>query len=206
MLEIDHVIITVSDLDAAAERIRRSHGLASVLGGRHEGHGTGNRIIPLGGTYIELMAVVDEPEAMTSPLGSWVARRTADGDHPAAVCLRTDDISSIGDDLGYEPLAMSRRRPDGTEIAWLLAGMDRMIDDGSPFFIEWHIDPSDHPGAMDAPHEIGVTGIAWVEMGDAGSGLAAMPGGSAVDVRLAPGPPRGVHRVAVGTTTGEITL
>ena len=48
-------------------------------GGRHPGHGTANRIVPLGSSYIELMAVVDRVEADSSPLGSWVERRLVDG-------------------------------------------------------------------------------------------------------------------------------
>ncbi len=48
MYSIDHVVLAVSDLDEAAERLRRDHGLASVPGGVHPGWGTGNRIVPLG--------------------------------------------------------------------------------------------------------------------------------------------------------------
>jgi hypothetical protein len=70
MLEIDHVIVAVADLDVAAAALEREHGLASVAGGRHPGHGTGNRIVPLGDSYLELMAVVDEDEASASPLGA----------------------------------------------------------------------------------------------------------------------------------------
>ena len=75
MLAIDHVIVVVDDLDAAAARLLDEHGLASLPGGRHEGHGTGNRIVPLGPDYLELMAVVDADEAVGSPLGAWVAER-----------------------------------------------------------------------------------------------------------------------------------
>src|SRR5262245_6695165 len=75
VLALDHVIVVVADLDSAAGRLYREHGLASVAGGRHAGHGTGNRIVPLGSTYIELMAVVDPDEAASSPVGSWVGQR-----------------------------------------------------------------------------------------------------------------------------------
>src|SRR5687767_15772991 len=42
------------------------HGLASVDGGRHRDFGTANRIIPLGSTYLELVAVVDPGAAARS--------------------------------------------------------------------------------------------------------------------------------------------
>ena len=72
-LELDHVLIAVADLAAAARELEVRHGLASVEGGRHPGWGTANRIVPLGDTYLELIAVVDEAEAAESPFGRWVA-------------------------------------------------------------------------------------------------------------------------------------
>ena len=60
MIELDHVLIAVSDLEAAAREVERRHGLASVEGGRHQGLGTAKRIVPLGDTYLVLVAVVDE--------------------------------------------------------------------------------------------------------------------------------------------------
>lgn len=86
MLAIDHVIVPVENLDAAARRYYDQWGLASVSGGRHPGHGTANRIVPLGSSYIELMAVVDRVEADSSPLGSWVGRRLRDGGDRPRCC------------------------------------------------------------------------------------------------------------------------
>ncbi len=140
MLAIDHVIVVVADLEAAARRYEDELGLASVAGGRHPGHGTGNRIMPLGGAYLELMAVVDEEEAAASPLGAWVRGRVADtGGGPAALCLRTDDIDAVAARIGRAPLAMSRQRPDGVALDWHLVGLDDAITDGLPFFIQWHV-------------------------------------------------------------------
>lgn len=45
---IDHVIYAVGDLEADAARFRDELGLESVVGGRHPGWGTANRIVPLG--------------------------------------------------------------------------------------------------------------------------------------------------------------
>ncbi len=72
-LEIDHVLLAVADLAAAAREMEEHHGLASIAGGRHPGWGTANRIVPLGETYLELVAVVDEVEARQSVFGRWVA-------------------------------------------------------------------------------------------------------------------------------------
>ena len=115
VLAIDHVIVVVEDLDAAARRYHEQTGLASVSGGRHPGHGTANRIVPLGSSYIELMAVIDRVEADSSPLGSWVERRLRrrSANRPASLCLRTDDIEGAARRTGREPLLMRRTRPDG---------------------------------------------------------------------------------------------
>lgn len=47
-MRIDHVIYATRDLEGAVGRIERELGLASLPGGRHEGLGTHNRIVPLG--------------------------------------------------------------------------------------------------------------------------------------------------------------
>src|SRR5918994_6149300 len=73
-LELDHVLIAVVDLAEAARAIEARHGLASLEGGRHPSWGTANRIVPLGGAYLELVAIVDEAEAARSPFGGWVAQ------------------------------------------------------------------------------------------------------------------------------------
>jgi hypothetical protein len=71
--ELDHVLIAVADLMAAARAIEDEHGLMASEGGWHPGWGTANRIVPLGDAYLELVTVVDAAEAARSPFGQWVA-------------------------------------------------------------------------------------------------------------------------------------
>src|SRR4051794_41286944 len=77
---IDHVIYAVDDLDTAGAALFDREGLASVPGGRHEGWGTANRIVPLGESYLELIAVVDVEEAEQSEFGP-ADRRALTEDH-----------------------------------------------------------------------------------------------------------------------------
>ncbi len=203
MLAFDHVVIPVTDLDTAAARMSGEHGLASTAGGRHPGHGTGNRIIPLGPDYLELMAVVDRDEAAGSPMGRWVTASAAEGDRIGALCLRTDDIEATASRLGLEPMAMSRRTPEGVLLSWRLAGVDRAFTEGLPFFIQW--DTPDHPGTTPCRHEARPLGIKWLEFGADTAGLENWLGDHSLDIRMAPGGP-GPQRVGIATQKGELVL
>lgn len=70
---IDHIVISVPELDAGVESFRTLYGLETIGGGRHEGAGTENRIIPLDGSYLELVTVVDASSAAANPFGRLVA-------------------------------------------------------------------------------------------------------------------------------------
>ena len=203
MLAVDHVIVAVHDLDAVARRYDEEFGLASVAGGRHPGHGTGNRIIPLGSSYIELMAVVDRDEASASPLGSWMERRLAEvGEAPAALCLRTDDIEAAAQRTGRASLPMSRTRPDGVELTWDLVALDAALAEGLPFFIQWHVENEDHPGRALVEHRSKAVGIEWVELGGDQARLDAWLGPHELPLRHAAGV-TGPQRIAVGIADGD---
>jgi hypothetical protein len=136
MMELDHVLIAVDDLEAAAKVVEKRFGLASVEGGRHHGLGTANRIVPLGETYLELVGVVDRAEAAASGFGSWVGG----GERPRLLgwCLRTDALDAVARRLGLTIADGSRARPDGTVLRWRMAGLERSAEEPSlPFFIEW---------------------------------------------------------------------
>jgi hypothetical protein len=206
VLAIDHVIVVVDDLGAAARRYDEVFGLASVTGGRHPGHGTGNRIVPLGSSYLELVAVVDEEEAAESPFGRWVERLATGGrDAPAALCLRTDDIDAAARRTGCDALAMSRTRPDGVVLEWEVVGLELAIADGLPFFIQWHVDEGDHPGRDRVEHRRDPVGIDWVELGADASRLHAWLGDHDLPLRMVDGA-AGPHRVAVAMVDGEAVV
>lgn len=197
--------MTVRDFDATARRLFDRYGLASVPGGRHHGHGTGNRIVPLGPNYLELMAVVDSVEAEDSPLGRWVAERVAKGDDLAALCLRTDDIDEVGRRIGQEPERMSRRRPDGVELGWWLTGLPTALNEGLPFFIQWDVPAGRRPGRTPAEHRVEPAGIAWVELGGDPGRLADYLGPHDLDLRLV-SEHTGVRGLGITTSGGEIVL
>ena len=63
---LDHVIIGVRDLDEATRIFRDKLGLVPSGGGVHTNGGTANRIIVIGDTYLELIAVRTPHEAQQS--------------------------------------------------------------------------------------------------------------------------------------------
>lgn len=205
-LRIDHLIVAVPDLDEAAARLFERFGLASVEGGRHQGHGTANRIVPLGDDYIELMSVIDPAEAETSVMGRWVDAAARDGARLHALCLRTDDIAGVAADRGLEAIPMTRLRPDGMVLSWRLAGLDRAISEPPlPFFIQWDVDRREMPGAAVAPHTCDPTGITGVELAGDPAGIRAWIGDADIPVAVAAGAPS-LTNATIGTSDGEIVL
>lgn len=188
----DHVLLTAVDPDAAGKALHAETGLASVEGGEHVGQGTRNRIVPLGDGYLEHLGLVDG-EPVSSVMADWVRGRPPG---PAALCLRTDRIDEDAERLGTVAFDMERRRPDGVVLRWRLAGLEKAIETGCPFYIEWDIDPSDHPQMMAADHRVQPSGIAWVELGGDPAGIAGALGAHDLDIRLVGGR-AGVRRVAV---------
>jgi hypothetical protein len=205
-MRIDHVVIVVPDLEAAADRLLEDHGLGSVPGGRHPGHGTANRIVPLGADYVELVAVVDEAEAAADAFGTLVGDHAAGGGGPFAWCIATDDVEAVAGRLGLVAGAWTRERPDGIVLRWQLAGLERSLADPSlPFFITWDIPPELHPGRAAADHRERTEGIARVDLRGDRDRVKAHLLGEDLPVRVAPGV-GSVTAVVIATDRGEIVL
>lgn len=205
MLAFDHLIIAVQDAGAAARAFEAQYGLASVVGGRHVGHGTANRIVPLGPDYLELMEVADRAEASRSPLGSWLLEQIAPGGALAALCLRTDDLDAVAGRLGLEPVSMSRLTPEGRELRWRLVGLEHMLRRGFPFFIEWDIPAGSHPGRSAVAHRSSPRGISWVELGGPHDELEDWLGPHELDLRLSR-TGRGPRAAGVDLGAGTLVL
>jgi len=198
-LELDHVLIAVSDLGEAARQLQAVHGLLSVEGGRHPGWGTANSIVPLGDTYLELIAVVDEAEAAGSPFGSWVAGATFD--RPLGWAVRTRELDAIARRLGLTVDAGVRITPDGAVLRWRTAGKGEAVTEPSlPFFIEW-APGTEHPG-MACPAN--ATLATLVLDGDVDR-LASWLGDHALPIVVRPGLPA-VASIVVSGPGGEIVL
>ena len=187
-MHIDHVIYATADLDATAARLEADHGLAAKGGGRHAGIGTENRIVPLGGGYLELIAVVDPAEAERSPLGHVLALRIAGrGEGLMGWVVAVDDVDAEARRTGAELSVIER---DGLRAR--LAGVaTAMAEPALPFFIQRD------PGIADPGAAGDLGGITWVEVAGDAARLRAWLGERELPVRVSGGDPA-VLAVGIG--------
>ncbi len=198
-MEIDHVLIAVSDREAAAERLAAAHGLTSYEGGRHPGWGTANWIVPLGTAYLELIEIVDELEARVSQLGEWVGN--ADDGAFIGWAVRPRHLDATAARLGVEISEGSRTLPSGERIAWRTAGVEQAAGrPWLPFFIE-RDDPTRFPGADGSP----VASFERLEIDGDPDELARWLGGESLPLVVERGRV-GVTAVVLAGSGGEIVV
>jgi glyoxalase-like protein len=187
-VRIDHVIYAAADLDAAAARVERELGLVAHPGGRHEGLGTHNRIVPLGGGYLELLAVADAKEAAGSDFGrGLVARLAAGGDGLLGWVVAADDVDAVAGRLGTTITMIAR-----AGLSARLTGVaEAMREPFLPFFI------TRDAGASDPGVDGDAGGITWVEVAGDPTRLTQWLGSSPLPVRVVPGPPA-LRAVGIG--------
>jgi hypothetical protein len=179
-VRIDHVIYAAADLDAAAARIESELGLIACAGGRHEGHGTHNRIVPLGGGYLELVGVADAEEAAGSDFGRGpLARLGRGGDGLIAWVVAVDDVDSVARRLGTTITTIRR-----AGLSARLTGVaEAMREPLLPFFI------SRDAGVPDPGVGGEAGGITWIEVAGDGDRLERWLDCTALPVRVVDGPP-----------------
>jgi hypothetical protein len=218
--ELDHTLVAVTDLEAGARRFLHDYGLTALAGGRHPGVGTANRIVPLGRSYIELIAVADRAEATASERADRVTSALAAGHTFAGWAARTDELDTLrrrlaGAGWGVgEAVDGSRQKPDGQVLRWRSAQLypdSRRMDAGVlPFLIEWDVPSSEHPGSMEVVHDAGpveAVGLRF-EAPDperARSQLGLILGGT-IDVGVMPGPSARLVAMELRSAGGRLLI
>lgn len=139
---IDHLVLAVPSLDRGIDDLAAILGVTPTPGGAHPGAGTHNALVSLGApTYLEVIAPdPQQPDVAERAFGvdddsssRLVAFAVGCADIDATVALLRDDgYTDVAD-----PYAMTRRRPDGTELAWRLARIGGRIGGAHPFLISW---------------------------------------------------------------------
>ena len=199
------MLLAVSDLSVAAQEIEARHGLVALEGGRHPGWGTANRIVPLGASYLELVAVVDESEAAQSAFGRWVAGAHPRSAEPLGWAVRTDRLDAVARRLGLTVAAGSRTAQDGRVARWRLAGVEQAAAEPFlPFFIEW-ADGVSLPGSAPAAHRAGAVRLASLRLAGDAARLTGWLGDRRLPITVRPGAPA-VTAVLLAGEAGEISL
>jgi hypothetical protein len=145
LLGIDHLVVAVRSVEAAAAVLERDLGLAVTGGGRHEAMGTYNRLAFVGDAYIELIGVFDAALVRSSSSfavgGAALAHLDERGEGLATYAVATDDVAqdvarlrAIGSPIG-DPVAGARTRPDGEVVRWTCA-FPELGPERPPFLIE----------------------------------------------------------------------
>jgi hypothetical protein len=186
-VRIDHVIWKAADRERGAAHIADTFGLSDDGGGRHAGIGTHNRVFPLGGGYLEVLAVADPQEAARSPLGQTIV------DAPEGLfawAVAVDDVEAHADRLSLEVTTIARE-----DLTARLAGVaEAMRDRSLPFFIQRDAGVADPGASGDAG------GISVLELAADAERLESWLGGADLPLRLADDDgPRGLRALVLGS-------
>jgi catechol 2,3-dioxygenase-like lactoylglutathione lyase family enzyme len=157
---IDHIVIAVPDL-ATAQKSYETLGFTVVPGGRHP-VGTHNVLIGFAdGSYIELIAFYEK-----NPAHKWWEPLQRGGGL-VDLCMQTDDLA--GDTAAFrragvaidDPSPLSRLRPDGYQLKWVLSIPREGYKGVAPFLIQDET-PRDERVPRQTRHANGATGIGTV--------------------------------------------
>jgi catechol 2,3-dioxygenase-like lactoylglutathione lyase family enzyme len=158
---IDHIVITVNDLDEASASFA-ALGFTVTFGGHHEHRPSSNALIPFAdGSYIELVGFRPHPEPIIDPW--WDLLQLGEG--LVDFALRSDRVSldlervSIAGIPARGPISGGRARPDGQQIDWQVVRISsrERSTARAPFIIE-DLTPRDLriPSGSEAQHANGV--------------------------------------------------
>lgn len=203
-LALDHVIVAVPDLDQAAKALERIAGLRANPGGRHPTLGTENRLVPLGGAYLEVISVADADLAATNEFGRAVLEARETGPQFTGWVVRTPAIEDAAAQWESDVVPLSRKTPAGTQVRWRMAGLENARDRTRPLLIEWEDERSAPPFA-EPVHPVGRVQLRHVEVGDPARLLGTwLPH---IDhVLLTASGPAGVHAVTLTAADGRIVV
>jgi len=199
---IDHLVYATPDLDATLADIRSGWGIEPTNGGRHDGLGSRNALLSLGGsTYLEVVGPDAEQGDPPGPRPFGIDEL----DEPALVTWAAgvpsidtwiDWARARGVDPG-DAFEMQRTTPGGEVLRWRLT-MPPFDGDGVlPFLIEW-------PGVTPAATAANGCSLMSLELQHPDLAIGSRLGEYAVPVEVAKG--ERLIRATIFTPTGVVTL
>src|SRR5215469_14938380 len=170
---IDHFVIVVPELEAAIRDYTEA-GFTVVRGGRHN-IGSHNALIGLAdGAYIELIAFLDSVGGHP-----WYAALEKGGGL-VDFCMQTDDLETDAQAMRQAGVPMSaanpmtRDRPDGFRVSWVLSIPGAPFNGRAPFLIKDET-PRDERVPRQRSHRNGVTGLKAVTIAVTDPGASGVP-------------------------------
>ncbi len=205
---VDHIVWAVPDVGAAVERIVGSWGITPTVGGSHDGRGTHNVLVSLGGsTYLEVIGPDPSQPDPGRPRSFGVDDLDPGGEgRLAGWAMGTSDIDGLVSDLravGVDPgevRDMSRTKPDGVRLSWRLTLSEAERGPAVPFLIDWADTPSP---ATDSASGCSLRSLT-IHASDTAL-LEAYQRVGGLDLQCEPGPQDGLS-VVCSTPLGEARL
>ena len=161
--ELDHLIITVPDLEAGVAAVEEATGVRAIPGGSHPGRGTANFLLGLAPTgwpegahtYLEILGPdpqQEKPADGTLPLDAHLATEPTLQTwaiHPPAFLAKVAAANTAGIEFG-EVQDMARDTAEGDRLEWRLTTRSPLPHEGAqPFLIDWG--ESVHPAEAALP-------------------------------------------------------
>ena len=161
--QLDHLIITVPDLEAGVAAVEEATGVRAIPGGSHPGRGTANFLLGLAPTgwpevahtYLEILGPdpqQEKPADGTLPLDAHLATEPTLQTwaiHPPAFLAKVAAANTAGIEFG-EVQDMARDTAEGDRLEWRLTTRSPLPHEGAqPFLIDWG--ESVHPAEAALP-------------------------------------------------------
>jgi catechol 2,3-dioxygenase-like lactoylglutathione lyase family enzyme len=197
---IDHVAIVVSELESAIASYSRV-GFTVVRGGKHP-IGTHNAIIAFAdGSYLELIAFLKPNTGHR-----WQAALQK-GSGIVDFCMSTDDLEAdiesmrrAGAKMGA-PFSLTRERPDGYRLSWVLATPEPPFSGQLPFLIKDDT-PRDERVPPERSHANGAAGMRTLAIAVDDPGMSSCSYARVLGRPGAPVERRDLESAGVGFTIG----
>ncbi len=141
-VDIDHLLLAITDLDSGMEQFESLTGIQPVFGGVHPHIGTHNALVSLGeGRYLEIIAPQDPSKSIQGPFGGFDKRESLSV-FGWSICA--NELESLQTSLENHHIKHSgsvpgsRATPDGQLLKWSTTFILTESAFGiNPFFIRW---------------------------------------------------------------------
>lgn len=221
MIHIDHLCLATPNVYESTFRLSQETGLGNYDGGFFPLYGVGHRVVPLApDVYIELESIVDQRKLRDGvPFTAFMARQTQAGERFIGWCLRADTRDELDAFAAHHRTTVDERTTGKDAGRQMMNGTRGFALQTPSALTAWPSgkpnlyfkpDAGTHAASLPVVPGSGTThgrGIAWIEIGESETALAAWlgdvasPRGFPFEIRYNGGP-AGFYAVGVDTDQG----